>query len=413
MSVVRDEDAPDISVVMPCLNESLSVGLCVEKAWAGIKATGLRGEVIVADNGSTDGSVEAALAKGARVVHQPTPGYGNAYLKGFAEARGRIVIMGDSDNSYDFSAIPQLIEPLLAGGCDYVLGSRFGGTIERGAMSWSHRYIGNPMLTAVLNVLFDLDVSDAHSGLRAFTRPALDRMALRSEGMECASEIVVKAARAGLRVAEVPIVYHPRMGESKLKSLSDGWRHLRFLLTLSPTLLFLVPGALLLVGGLLAEVSLKFAGGGTLTLWIKVSCALIAILGSGLATGGLFAGKYSLRLGFEQPGRLSNWLDNVLTLERGLFSGAGLIGVGTALLALRLVIGWGSPVTSSASASDAVMAPLLIILGLHVCVSSFVLNIFQVLPNAPTATSLTAIGGPVPTATADAWSAGSVAEEAS
>jgi glycosyltransferase involved in cell wall biosynthesis len=380
---LRDE-APDISVVMPCLNESRSVGLCVEKAWAGIRATGLRGEVIVADNGSTDGSVEAARAKGARVLYQPAPGYGNAYLSGFAEARGWIVVMGDSDNSYDFTAIPQLIEPLLAGGCDYVLGSRFAGSIAPGAMTWSHRYIGNPVLTAVLNLLFHLEVSDAHSGLRAFTRPALDCMVLRCEGMECASEIVVKAARVGLRVAEVPIVYHPRTGESKLKSLGDGWRHLRFLLTLSPTLLFLLPGALLLAGGLLVEVGLAFAGGGRQTLWAKVCCALIAILGSGLVTGGAFAGTYSLRFGFEQPGRLFNWMDRAFSLERGLLTGGGLTAVGMALVARQFFVGWGSAITDSASASDAVMALLLVILGLLVCVGSFVLNIFQVLPHAPT-----------------------------
>jgi glycosyltransferase involved in cell wall biosynthesis len=400
---LRDDEAPDISVVMPCLNESRSVGLCVEKAWAGIRASGLRGEVIVADNGSTDGSVEVARAKGAQVVYQPAPGYGNAYLRGFAEARGRIIVMGDSDSSYDFAAIPQLIEPLLAGGCDYVLGSRFGGTIEPGAMTWSHRYIGNPVLTAVLNLLFDLEVSDAHSGLRAFTRPALDRMALRCEGMECASEIVVKAARAGLRVAEVPIVYHPRIGESKLKSVHDGWRHLRFLLTLSPTLLFLLPGALLLAGSLLAEVGLAFAGGGTQTLWGKVGCALIAILGSCLVTGGLFARTYSLRFGFEQPGRLSNWLDRAFSLDCGLLTGGGLTAVGMALVALQFVVGWGSASTDSASASEAIMAPLLVILGLQVCVGSFVLNIFQVLPHAPTSPEPMTIG--TPAAPAEAWSA--------
>lgn len=379
---LSDDEAPDISVVMPCLNESRSVGLCVEKAWAGIRASGLRGEVIVADNGSTDGSVAAARAGGARVVYQPAPGYGNAYLRGFAEARGRIVVMGDSDSSYDFIAIPQLIEPLVAGGCDYVLGSRFRGTIKPGAMTWSHRYIGNPVLTAVLNLLFDLKVSDAHSGLRAFTRPALDSMALRSEGMEFASEIVVKAARVGLRIAEVPVVYHPRIGESKLESLRDGWRHLRFLLTLSPTLLFLLPGALLLAGGLLAEVGLAFAGGGTQTLWAKVCCALIAILGSGLVTGGLFASTYSRRFGFKQPGRLSNWLGRAFSLERGLLTGGGLTAVGTALVARQFVVGWGSTIADSRSASDAVMALLLVILGLQVCGGSFVLNIFQVLPHA-------------------------------
>jgi hypothetical protein len=177
-------------------------------------------------------------------------------------------------------------------------------------------------------------------------------------------------------------VYHPRIGESKLKSLRDGWRHLRFLLTLSPTLLFLLPGALLLAGGLLAEVGLAFAGGGTQTLWSKVCCALIAILGGGLATGGLFASMYSRRFGFKQPGRLSNWLGRAFSLERGLLTGGGLTAVGMALVARQFVVGWGSTITDSRSASGAVVALLLVILGLQVCGGSFVLNVFQVLPHA-------------------------------
>ena len=183
----------DISVVMPCLNEAASVGTCVAKAFEGIRLCGLVGEVVVADNGSWDGSAEIARRAGARVVHQPLRGYGNAYRKGFSEARGRIVVMGDSDDSYDFTQIPALIAPIQAG-ADYVLGSRFRGHIQPGAMTWSHRHIGNPVLTGMLNVLFGFKSSDAHSGLRAFRREALQLMSLSCEGMELASEIVVKAA---------------------------------------------------------------------------------------------------------------------------------------------------------------------------------------------------------------------------
>ena len=232
----------DISVVMPCLNEAESVGTCVAKAFEGIRLSGLVGEVVVADNGSWDGSVEIARRAGARLfVHQPLRGYGNAYRKGFAEARGHIVVMGDSDDSYDFTQIPALIAPIQAG-ADYVLGSRFRGQIEPGAMTWSHRHIGNPLLTGMLNVLFGLKSSDAHSGLRAFRREALQQLSLSCEGMELASEIVVKAARAGLEVAEVPIVYYPRTGESKLQSLPDAWRHMRYLLLLSPSTCSSGPG---------------------------------------------------------------------------------------------------------------------------------------------------------------------------
>jgi glycosyltransferase involved in cell wall biosynthesis len=227
-------EAVEISVVMPCLNEEESVGICVRKAWEGIHKTGRTGEVIVADNGSTDRSVEVARSAGARVIHQPVRGYGNAYLAGFAVARGSIIVMGDADNSYDFTAIDDLVAPMVEQGLDYVHGSRFTGQIERGAMSWSHRYIGNPVLTRLLNVLFKLQVNDAHSGFRVFTRDALQQMDLQCEGMEFASEIVVKAARANLKVTEVPITYHPRIGESKLNSMSDAWRHISFLVRSSP-----------------------------------------------------------------------------------------------------------------------------------------------------------------------------------
>ncbi|HEV8064045.1 MAG TPA: glycosyltransferase family 2 protein, partial [Acidimicrobiales bacterium] len=184
---------------------------------------------IVVDNGSTDLSATVARAAGARVVDQPNRGYGNAYLKGFSVAKGRIVIMGDADNSYDFTAIPALVEP-ISQGYEYVLGSRFSGRIEDDAMTWSHRWIGNPALTKLLNVLFGLRVSDAHSGFRAITKTALDRLGLECEGMEFASEMVVKAARSNLRTQEVPIIYYPRIGRSKLNTFRDGWRHLRYLI---------------------------------------------------------------------------------------------------------------------------------------------------------------------------------------
>lgn len=218
-----------LSVVMPCLNEERSVGRCVESALEGIERTGLRGEVVVCDNGSHDRSVEVAEQAGARVIHEPRRGYGRAYLTGLEHSRGRMIVIGDSDCSYDFAELPRLVGPLLEG-YDYVLGSRFAGAILPGAMPFLNRYLGNPTLTALLNALFGLDTSDAHSGMRAFTRGAYERMDLRCEGMEFASEVVVAAARSGLRVTEVPITYHPRVGRSKLRRFRDGSRHVRFML---------------------------------------------------------------------------------------------------------------------------------------------------------------------------------------
>jgi glycosyltransferase involved in cell wall biosynthesis len=218
----------DLSVVMPCLDEQESIAWCVERAWRGIGRTGLRGEVVVCDNGSVDRSVVLAEGAGARVVHEARRGYGRAYLTGIEASVGRIVVIGDSDYSYDFFEVYRLIGPLFEG-YDYVLGSRFKGTILPGAMPFLNRYLGNPVLTGLLNRLFGLDTSDAHSGMRAFTRGAYERMGLGCEGMEFASEIVIAAARAGLRVTEVPITYHPRLGESKLRRWRDGARHVRFM----------------------------------------------------------------------------------------------------------------------------------------------------------------------------------------
>ncbi|WP_235609061.1 glycosyltransferase family 2 protein, partial [Frankia casuarinae] len=206
----------EVSVVMPCLNEQESVGVCVRKALAGLATAGAAGEVVVVDNGSTDRSADVAAAAGARVVRETRRGYGNAYLAGFAAARGRLIVMGDADDSYDFSDLGVLLAPLRAGRADYVLGSRFAGEILPGAMPWLHRYVGNPVLTGILNRLFDVRSSDAHSGMRAFSREAYLRMQLRCEGMELASELVIAAGRAELRIEEVPITYHPRVGASKL-----------------------------------------------------------------------------------------------------------------------------------------------------------------------------------------------------
>lgn len=318
----------DVSVVMPCLDEVASVGICVAKAFEGIRRSGLVGEVVVVDNGSRDGSADVARRAGARVVDQPLRGYGNAYRKGFAEARGRVVVMGDSDDSYDFTKIPALIAPLQEGSADYVLGSRFSGQIERGAMTWSHRYIGNPVLTGMLNMLFGLKSSDAHSGLRAFRREALEQMSLRCSGMELASEIVIKAARADLRVAEVPIVYHPRTGSSKLNTFRDGWRHLRFLLLLSPLHVFVWPGLALFGAGVASEGLLLGLTRSELGLRLSTLAVCAMLLGMQLLIMGLFAKTYAHRTGFEAESPVSRFVERTFTLERGLLASVlfGLIG---------------------------------------------------------------------------------------
>ncbi len=235
---------------MPCLDEEQTVVACVRKALGWLARSGHEGEVIVVDNGSTDRSVQLASAVGARVVHESRRGYGSALRRGFDEARGDWLVMGDCDDTYDFSDLDPLTAP-LAEGYDMSIGNRFSGGIAPGAMTWSHRYIGTPVISALLKVFTGLKVGDSQCGLRAFTREALDRLELGTDGMELASEMVLKAARRGLRVADIPVPYGERLGEAKLNTVRDGWRHLRFLLLASPNYLFTLPGAALTLLGII------------------------------------------------------------------------------------------------------------------------------------------------------------------
>ena len=219
----------EVSVVMPCLNEQEALGICIEKAQRTLKALAITGEVVIADNGSTDDSVRIAEHLGARVVHQPLRGYGAAYLVGIPAAHGKYIVMGDSDDTYDFTDLARFINPLRKG-YDFVIGNRFKGEMLSGAMPWARRYIGNPMLSGLLRLLFRTPISDAHCGMRSFTADAYQRMALQTTGMEFASEMVVKAVQADLKMLEIPITYAPRQGESKLNEIQDAIRHIHFLL---------------------------------------------------------------------------------------------------------------------------------------------------------------------------------------
>jgi glycosyltransferase involved in cell wall biosynthesis len=232
----------ELSVVMPCLNEARTVGRCVDKALGALRRLGVSGEVIVADNGSMDGSQELARRHGARVVAVEQRGYGSALRGGIAAARGRYVIMGDADDSYDFSRLEPFLKRLRAGD-DLVMGNRFRGGIRPGAMPWLHRYVGNPVLTGILNLFFRTPVGDAHCGLRGFRKDAYNRLGLTSPGMEFASEMIVKARLRQQKMSEVPVVLHPdgRDRPPHLRSFRDGWRHLRFLLLMCPLWRRLIP----------------------------------------------------------------------------------------------------------------------------------------------------------------------------
>src|SRR5947209_5574634 len=265
-----DASAPLVSVVIPCLNEAENIESCVRAAVAAVERMGVAGEVVVADNGSDDDSASLAERAGARVVVERRRGYGSAYLAGFEAARGRYIVMADADLTYDFKEIPRFVAA-LEDGAEMVIGDRMDN-IQPGAMPWLHRYVGNPILTGLLNLFFGTGVNDAHCGMRAVRRDVLPRLDLRTTGMEFASEMVIRAAKERLRIDEFPIEYHPRRGESKLSSFRDGWRHLRFLLVHSPNHLFVLPGAVL-------------AGAGAL---------IVALVGSGLNFFGRAWGLHAL-----------------------------------------------------------------------------------------------------------------------
>jgi glycosyltransferase involved in cell wall biosynthesis len=248
-------DTLDITIVMPCLNEAETLAVCIQKAQSGIARAGVTGEVLIADNGSTDGSIQIAESLGARVEHVREKGYGNALRGGIQAARGRWILMGDSDDSYDFSNIGGFITKLREGS-ELVMGCRLpsgGGTIVPGAMPWKNRWIGNPILSSIGRLFFRTPIHDFHCGMRGFSADAYRKMDLKTTGMEFASEMVMKATLKGLRVAEVPITLHPdgRSRPPHLKPWRDGWRHLRFMLIYSPKWLFLMPGVVLFVLGLL------------------------------------------------------------------------------------------------------------------------------------------------------------------
>jgi glycosyltransferase involved in cell wall biosynthesis len=373
---VGRNEAFDVSVVIPCLDEAETIGTCVSKAKRAITSSGLSGEVIVVDNGSTDGSDRIARDSGASLIRERRRGYGNAYLAGFKAARGRYIVMGDGDDTYDFDNVGEFVEQ-LQGGADLVMGSRLKGSIHKGAMPALHRYVGNPLLTGVLNLFYRSGVSDAHCGMRGFRREALDRLDLRMPGMEFASEMVIRASKAGLRIAEIPIEYHPRQGESKLKSFRDGWRHLRFLLVHSPTHLFLVPGAALFVVGLLGMLAvlanLSFFGR-EWDLHAMIAAAMLMISGAQVVGLGLGARAYGVHhLG--ESDRLFERYDGRIRLEHGLLAGAGLLVAGLTI-GLAVLVTWANRGFGALGEEQlAILSLTLIVVGLQVVFTSFLLSI--------------------------------------
>jgi glycosyl transferase family 2 len=342
---VRNQAEPEpleVSFLIPCLNEEAGVGKVVERAWSQLRAAGVASEVIVIDNGSTDASVQRATAAGARVISEPRRGYGSAYLAGIAAARGRYVFMVDADDTYELEGIGAFLDR-LRDGADIVLGSRFKGGIERGAMSPLNRYVGNPILTGMLNLLFRAGVSDAHCGLRAARRDVLADLKLTTTGMEFASEMVIKGARQHCRIEEVPVRYRPRVGDSKLNRVPDAWRHVRFMLVHSPAAVFAIPGGIATVLGLGTLVALACMPG-LADRWtgVSVAAAVSTIVGLGVIQLGIFARTYAaIYLGEPAPMLERGW--RRLRLEHGLALAGVCLVVGVAITATSFFDGKKDP----------------------------------------------------------------------
>ena len=369
------DDAPAVSVVIPCLNEAEHIQECVRRALGVIEESGLRGEVIVVDNASDDDSGKLATEAGARVIFERRRGYGSAYLAGFKAAAGKHIVMADADLTYDFEDIPRFVELLEEGG-DFVIGDRMDN-IQPGAMPWLHRYVGNPVLSGVLNIFFRTGVKDAHCGMRALRSSALPALDLRTTGMEFASEMVIRAAKSGLDIRQIPIEYHPRSGESKLASFRDGWRHLRFLLVHSPTYLFVIPGAAMAALGVLVSLAVLLQIeilGREWYLHALVGGSLLMIVGTQVLALGLCAHAYGTYFMAERDA----WFDRMrarFRLEHGLVLGGAIVlaGIGVAAVIVARWIDRGFGQLSEERL--AVLAAALIIVGIQVFFSSFLLSI--------------------------------------
>jgi glycosyltransferase involved in cell wall biosynthesis len=373
----------ELSVVMPCLNEAETLGACIAKIQSAFVAANIAGEIIVADNGSTDGSESIAENAGARLVRVARKGYGNALMGGIAAARGKYIVMGDADGSYEFADIPRFLEQLRAG-YDLVMGNRFQGGIQPGAMPPLHRYLGNPVLTAIGKLFFKSPCGDFHCGLRGFTKAAYTRMGLRTTGMEFASEMVVKATLFRMPIAEVatPLLPDGRSRAPHLRTWRDGWRHLRFLLLYSPRWLFLYPGLALMFIGLLVGAWLlpspRRVSGAVLDVHTLLYAAIAVLLGFQAIAFAVFTKIFAVLEGLHPPDPVLDKMFRYVTLEWGLVLGSVLSVLGLAISAYAVhlwsVRGFG-PLDISHTLRFVIPAALCLTLGVQTVFSSFFLSI--------------------------------------
>jgi glycosyltransferase involved in cell wall biosynthesis len=381
--IAENSGGVELSVVIPCLNEAATVGVCVKKAIDALERHAIRGEVIVADNGSTDGSQQIARDFGARVLPVERRGYGSALQSGIAAARGRFVLMGDADDTYDFSQLDEFVR-ILREGYDLVMGNRFRGKILPGAMPPLHRYLGNPVLTGLGRLFFKSPVGDFHCGLRAFRRDAIERLGLRTLGMEFASEMVVKAAAFGLRVTEIPTTLAPdrRDRPPHLRTWSDGWRHLRFLLLYSPRWLFLYPGIALFALGITLNAALlpgpRRIGNIVFDVHTLLFAAMAILIGFQSVVFATFTKIFAISEGLlPEDARLTRMF-KYITLEVGLVAGTLLIlaGAGAWVLGLEYWrIRQFGPLDPEKTLRIVIPGVVCFTLGFQVVLSSFFLSV--------------------------------------
>jgi glycosyltransferase involved in cell wall biosynthesis len=361
----------DVSVILPALNEELTIGECITKIKQAFRDNAISGEIIVADS-STDKTTSIASSAGAKIIKTDSLGYGNAYLGGIRQAQGRYIVFGDADNTYDFSDIPKLIAPLKAG-ADFVIGSRFKGTIHKGSMAPLHRYVGNPVLNWMINVIFGTHFSDTHSGFRAITREALDRLNLKTGGMEFASEMLVMASREQLKIEEVPIDYYPRVTPSKLHSFADGWRHVRFVLLMKPLPFIVIPGLVFSVLGFLLMVFFYAQGDISSHLHTFILGAIMLMGGLQVILTGFLMKTYSVVHGYEKKAGFIELLMNYHNLEKFILAGV-LLALAGILFGLSIFISWITVNFGVLSRiSTAIVSLVLIVSGIQI----FLFAVFQ------------------------------------
>ena len=376
----------ELSVVMPCLNEAETIEGCIAKAFNSFAEIGISGEVVVVDNGSTDDSVKIAENAGARVVAEDVRGYGSALKRGIREARGKYVIMGDADNTYDFSKIKEFVK-LLREGTDLVMGSRLRGEVHPKAMPWLHRWVGTPVLTKIINLFFNIKISDVNCGLRGFKKEAIEKLGLRCNGMEFASEMVAKAGQKRLNIKDRPIDYYATSASRSpnLRSFSDGWRHLRFMLVFSPKYLFLFPGLAIFLFGLVFTVILLFKTIIIFDLPLGLSTAIFAnaclLMGMQIMLFGIYAIILNSSRGLIESDRISVFFRKNFSLERGLILGGVIFGLGIAMGLITLILFFklalNTPNVHIPLTKLAIVSMFIVLLGIQIMFSSFYISLFD------------------------------------